>query len=88
VHANGDIYDVATMVVYGCRGGTFELTLIAKGAPVTVRLDNGESIQEHASPAEGILRPSVPARGPGGVCTLEVTPSSIIGSTRFEYVPG
>ena len=88
VHANGDIYDVATMVVYGCRGGTFELTLIAKGAPVTVRLDNGASIQEHAIPAEGILRPSVPAAGPGGVCTLEVTPRSIIGSTRFEYVPG
>ncbi len=88
VHANGDIYDVATMVVYGCRGGTFELTLIAKGTPLTVRLDNGQSIQEHAIPAEGILRPSVPASGPGGVCTLEVRSSNIVGSTRFEYVPG
>ena len=64
------------------------MTLIAKGSPVTVQLDNGQSIQEHAIPAEGILRPSVPALGPGGVCTLEITPSNIIGSTRFEYVPG
>ena len=88
VQAAGDIYEKATMVVYGCRGGSFELTLVAKGAPVTVRLDNGQSIQEHAIPAEGILRPSVPALGPGDVCTLEITPSSIIGSTRFEYVPG
>ena len=88
VQANGDIYEQATMVAYGCHGGTFELTLVAKGAPLTVRLDNGQSIQEHAIPAEGILRPSVPAVGPGGVCTLEVTPSSIVGSTRFEYIPG
>jgi len=88
IHANGDIYEAGSLVVYGCRGGTFELTLIAKGAPVTVRLDNGQSIQEHAIPAEGILRPSMPAEGPGGVCTLVVTPSGIVGSTRFEYVPG
>ena len=88
VQAAGDIYEKATMVVYGCRGGTFEVTLIAKGSPVTVQLDNGQSVQEHAIPAEGILRPSVPALGPGGVCTLEITPSNIIGSTRFEYVPG
>jgi hypothetical protein len=88
VQAAGDIYEKATMVVYGCRGGTFELTLIAKGSPVTVQLDNGQSVQEHAIPAEGILRPSVPALGPGGICTLEITPSNIVGSTRFEYVPG
>jgi hypothetical protein len=86
VHANGDIYDRGSLVVYGCRGGTFELTLVAKGAPLTVRLDNGQSVQEHAIPAEGILRPSVPAPGPE-LCTLEVTASSIVGSTRFEYVP-
>jgi hypothetical protein len=67
VHAAGDIYEKATMVVYGCDGGTFELTLVAKGAPLTVRLDNGQSIQEPAIPAEGILRPSVPAVGSGGV---------------------
>ena len=34
------------------------MTLIAKGSPVTVQLDNGQSIQEHAIPAEGILRPA------------------------------
>ncbi len=44
VQGSGDIYGPASMIAYGCRGGTFELTLIAKGSPVTVRLDNGQSI--------------------------------------------
>jgi hypothetical protein len=88
VQGNGDIYGPASLTVYGCTGGTFELTLIAKGTPATVRLDNGQSTQEQTIAAEEIWRPSVPAVGPGGVCTLAVTPSVIVGSTRFEYVPG
>jgi hypothetical protein len=88
VQASGDIYGPASITAYGCRGGTFELTLIAKGSPVTVRLDNGQSTQEHELAAEEIWRPSIPAVGPEGVCTLAVTPSGIVGSTRFEYVPG
>ena len=88
VQGSGDIYGPASMVAYGCSGGTFELTLIAKGAPVTVRLDNGQSVQERTLAAEEIWRPSVPAFGSEGVCRLAITLSSIIGSTRFEYVPG
>jgi hypothetical protein len=88
VHGNGDIYGPASMIAYGCRAGTFELTLIAKGAPVTVRLDNGQSSQERAMAPEEIWRPSVPAFGPDGLCTLAIAPSGIVGSTRFEYLPG
>ncbi|MEP7334440.1 MAG: glycosyltransferase family 39 protein [Actinomycetota bacterium] len=88
VQGSGDIYGPASMIAYGCRGGTFELTLIAKGSPVTVRLDSGQSPQEQTIPAEGIWRPSVPAVERDGVCRLGITPSGIVGSTRFEYVPG
>ena len=88
VQGSGDIYGPASMTAYGCRGGTFELTLIAKGSPVTVRLDNGQSSQERALAPEEIWRASVPAVGPEGVCTLAIAPSGIVGSTRFEYVPG
>lgn len=88
VQASGDIYGPASMIVYGCSGGTFELTLIAKGSPVTVRLDNGQSVQERTLAPEEIWRPSVPAVGPAGVCSLAIGPSGIVGSTRFEYVPG
>jgi hypothetical protein len=88
VQGSGDIYGPASMTAYGCRGGTFELTLIAKGSPVTVRLDNGQSAQERALAPEEIWRASVPAVGPEGPCTLAIAPSGIVGSTRFEYVPG
>ena len=88
VQGNGDIYGPASMTVYGCSGGTFELTLIAKGTPATVRLDNGQSAQERTLAPEEIWRPSVPAVGPAGICSLAITPSIIVGSTRFEYVPG
>ena len=88
VQGSGDIYGPASMTAYGCRGGTFELTLIAKGSPVTVRLDNGHVAQERALAPEEIWRASVPAVGPEGVCTLAIAPSGIVGSTRFEYVPG
>lgn len=88
VQGSGDIYGPASMVAYGCSGGTFELTLVAKGAPVTVRLDNGQFVQERILAAEEIWRPSVPAFGSEGVCRLAITPSGIVGSTRFEYVPG
>ena len=87
VQGSGDIYGPASMIAYGCRAGTFEVTLIAKGSPVTVRLDNGQSAQEHALAPEEIWRASVPAVGEG-VCTLSIAPSGIVGSTRFEYVPG
>ena len=88
VQGSGDIYGPASMTAYGCRGGTFELTLIAKGSPVTVRLESGQSSQERTLAAQEIWRPSMPAGGPNGVCTLAIIPSSIVGSTRFEYVPG
>ena len=38
VQGSGDIHGPASMTAYNCSGGTFELTLIAKGSPVTVRL--------------------------------------------------
>lgn len=88
VQGSGDIYGPASMTVYGCSGGTFELTLIAKGSPVTVRLESGPSIQERTLAPQEIWRPSAPAAGPNGVCTLAIAPSGIVGSTRFEYVPG
>ena len=88
MQGNGDIYGPASMIAYGCRGGTFELTLIAKGSPVTVRLDNGHSHAGAGAGPRGDLARVRPGLGPEGVCTLAIAPSGIVGSTRFEYVPG
>jgi hypothetical protein len=85
VQAVGDIYGPATMTVYDCPGGSFELTLVAKGEPVTVRLETGGQVLERTLQAEEIWRPSIPV-GPGSICTLALTPSGLVGSTRFEFV--
>ena len=85
VQAVGDIYGPATMTVYDCPGGSFELTLIAKGAPVTVRLETGGQTLERTLQAEEIWRPSI-AVAAGSICALALTPSGLVGSTRFEFV--
>jgi hypothetical protein len=87
VQWSGDIVGPASLAVYGCTGGTFELTLIAKGAPVEVRLETGAATLEHAFAPGEVWRPSVPAPV-AGLCTLTLTPSGIVGSTRLEYIPG
>jgi hypothetical protein len=88
VQGSGDIYGPAQLVAYDCAGGTFELTLIAKGAPVSVRLGtHGAEAEKTLAPGE-IWRPSVPATPLDRRCTLEVGPSGLIGSTRFEFVRG
>ena len=86
VPASGDISQHASMTVYQCTGGTFELTLIAKEAPVIVRLESAAAVFERTLAPEEIWRPSVPASETAGVCSLAVASSGIVGSTRFEYV--
>ena len=86
VQGSGDIYGPASLIAFGCEGGSFELTLVAKGAPVTVRLESGAVRLERTLAPDEIWRPSVPAAGTSGVCSLAVTPSGLVGSTRFEFV--
>jgi dolichyl-phosphate-mannose-protein mannosyltransferase len=86
VQGSGDIYGPAKMTAYACTGGSFALTLVAKGAPVTVVLQSGANRVERALAAEEVWSPSVPAAPADGRCMLDVTPSGIVGSTRFEFV--
>ena len=88
VQGSGDIYGPARLTAYDCTLGSFELTLIAKGAPVDVRLGtHGGGAERTLAPGE-IWRPSVPATPLDGTCTLEVGATGLIGSTRFEFVRG
>ena len=86
VQGSGDIYSNASITKYGCTGGTFEATFVAKGAPVTVRLDSGATQVEKTLQPEEIWRPSVPASTETSVCQLSIAPSGLVGSTRLEYV--
>ena len=88
VQGSGDIYGPARLTAYGCTLGSFELTLIAKGAPVEVRIGtHGGGAERTLAPGE-IWRPSLPATPLDGTCTLEVGATGLIGSTRFEFVRG
>ncbi len=86
VQGSGDIYSNASLTKYGCTGGSFEATFIAKGAPVTVRLDSGPAQVEKTLQPEEIWRPSVPASPTASTCQLAIAPSGLVGSTRLEYV--
>jgi len=88
VQGSGDIYSNASITKYGCIGGQFEATFVAKGAPVTVRLDTGASQVEKTLQPEEIWRPSVPASTETSTCQMSIVPSGVVGSTRLEYVPG
>jgi len=88
VQGSGDIYGPARLTAYGCTLGTFELTLIAKGAPVDVRIGTHGGGAERTLAAGEIWRPSLPATPLDGTCTLEVGATGLIGSTRFEFVRG
>jgi hypothetical protein len=85
VQGSGDIHGPARLAAYDCEGGTFELTLVAKGAPVTVDYRAAELGQIELA-AEEVANVSIPAAPSDGVCTLDLTPSGLVGSTRFEFV--
>ena len=85
VQGSGDIYGPAKLVAYECTGGRFELTLVAKGAPVTVDYRAAELGRIELAP-EQVANVAIPAAPADGVCTLDLTPSTLVGSTRFEFV--
>jgi hypothetical protein len=91
LQVNGDIYATVTarLVAYGCRTGTFRLTLIIK-QPETVEIHvNGRLARRltFAEPAPS-WHGEFPASGRGGACTLEVTPTGLVGTTVFEFDRG
>jgi hypothetical protein len=88
VQGSGDVYGPARMTAYACSGGSFALTLVAKGAPVIVVLQSGANRIEHTLAPEEVWSPSLPAAPAAGRCVLDLTPSGVVGSTRFEFVRG
>ena len=87
VHASGDIAGPASITAFDCIGGSFELTLIAKGSPVGVRLESGPQVVERRLAAGEIWRPSVSVPSTA-ICSLAIAPDGLVGSTRIDYVPG
>ncbi len=88
LQVNGDVYATITarLAAYECHNGTFRLTLIPK-QPETVEIRvNGRLVRrltfEAAVPS---WHGDFPADGRGGECTLEVTPTGLLGTTVFQF---
>jgi hypothetical protein len=87
LQVNGDIYATITarLDVYACHESTFRLTLIVK-QPETVEIRvNGQLAHrlEFSEPTPS-WHGEFPVDGRGGECTLEVTPTGLLGTTVFE----
>ena len=91
LETNGDIYAGQTgrLIVYGCGNGTWGLTLLVKQSG-TIELRQDSRLLRLVRVEGGeIWRGELPALRPaarGGTCELEVTPSGLLGTTRFEFV--
>jgi hypothetical protein len=91
LQVNGDIYATVTgkLAAYDCHKGTFRLTLIPK-QPETVEIRvNGKLAKRlEFKEAEPSWHGDFPVDGRGGQCTLEVTPTGLVGTTVFQLDRG
>ena len=84
---SGDIYGPARLVAYSCDDThSLELTLVAKGAPVHIDISrDGQPWRSVDLAPEEIFTTSVPALPRNGVCTFDVVPNGLVGSTVFAF---
>ncbi len=87
---NGDITEGALVLIPACRPGTLEITLLGKsGAPIDVRV-NGIPLQRIV-PAPGTVVDAAirtpPTADGNERCVFELDTSSLVGTTRVEFVP-
>lgn len=86
--ANGDVSTAARLTVYGCEPGVLRLTLLPKAATQVELARNGSHLrtlffEPGAPPWSGELE----AQPRNGVCSFDVVPNSLLGTTVFEFVP-
>jgi hypothetical protein len=89
---NGDISGQAVLVAYGCRTGTFRVTLLIKQPEkVDIRV-NGRLVRhlEFPSPPGGqTWHGDLPVVGQlGGACSMSVSTTGLTGTTQFEFDRG
>jgi Dolichyl-phosphate-mannose-protein mannosyltransferase len=84
---NGDIAQQATLTVYDCQNGSFQLTAFGK-ADETVNLAQDGAIIQTAqlTPGAALRREIAFPRGPAKVCTFTVSSSGLLGTTRFRFL--
>jgi hypothetical protein len=86
---NGDVYTTASITAYACTGGSFVVTLLGKTSEdvdllLDGRLVDRVHLEESQARTETI---PVPARAAGrtDACTLELRPSTTLGTTVLRF---
>jgi hypothetical protein len=84
---NGDISGQAVLVAYGCRTGTFRVTLLIK-EPQKIDIQVNNKLVRHLEfPSGGrTWHGDLPVVGQlGGACSMTVSSSGLTGTTQFEF---
>ncbi len=84
---NGDMAEPGRLVVYDCRRGRLLLTLLPKASRTVELVLDGSAVRTlrfHGEDSWSGTVP-VPASARARVCTFEVRPDSLLGSTVFEF---
>jgi hypothetical protein len=83
---NGDITQQATLTVYDCQNGTFQLTAFGKANETVNLARDGQIIQtEQLTPGAALRRDIAIPPGPPKVCTFTVSTDALLGTTRFGF---
>jgi hypothetical protein len=89
VKPDGDIVQPVRVVVYSCKPGQLELTLLGKqGAPVEIAVD-GTLAARVSLASEDVWNGAVPTpKGADGTraCIFEIRSAGLVGSTRIAFV--
>ena len=87
VRANGDVHNAGRLTVYDCGPGNLVLTLIAK-QDVTIDFVRNERRLRTVSYQSGEIETvRVPSHPGGGICTFDVEPDALLGTTQFRFEP-
>jgi hypothetical protein len=93
LQGGGDIYGTTEgrLIAYGCKRGTFLITLLIKDVETIDLRVNGKLVRRLNYPPPArytVWRGRLPVTGAGGTCTLEVAPTGLLGTTVFAFERG
>jgi hypothetical protein len=86
---NGDISGQAVLIAYGCRTGTFRVTLLIK-QPENIDIRVNNKLVRHLEfpnpPGGQTWHGDLPVVGQlGGACSMSINTSGLTGTTQFEF---
>jgi hypothetical protein len=85
VKANGDVPSAGRLTVYDCGPGNLVLTLIAKQDQTVELARDDRRVQRLSYRSGEIATVRLPAEPRSGICTFDVLPGGLLGTTQFRF---